>query len=432
MSRLKVLMVAYFCAPDTGSEEGVGWRVPCEMARHHDIWTITCEDNRPAIEHELAQRPRPGLHFLYWDLPRWARRWHRGRRGGHLHYYIWQLCLLRIARRLHAEIGFDLIHHITFVRYSTPSFVCLLGVPFVWGPVGGGESAPRSFWWSGGWRCAAWEGLRELARGLAEYGPFLRATARRSTIALATTPESAGRLRALGCRHVEILSEVALFEEEFERLARPVAGPKRTMRFVSIAKLVHWKGGDTSVRAFARAAVPGAEFWMIGDGPYRPRLEASCMTLGIADRVRFFGNVAREDTLRLLTECDVMVHPSLHDGGGWAVIEAMAAGLPVICLDLGGPAAQVSDDCGLKIVARNPQQAVCDVAAAMAELARDHGLRDRLGRWAREHVGREYLWSGRSKRLDSIYRQVLSGRDSGLQRVVAAQGLQTPEPPRAI
>src|SRR5262249_5336995 len=152
--------------PDKGSEEGVGWSVPREMARHHDIWVITCEDNRPAIERELAQRPQPGLHFVCWDLPRWARSWHGGNAvlGGHLHYYIWQLCILGIARSLHAKLKFDLIHHVTFVRYSTPSFVCFLRVPFVWGPVGGGESGPRSFWWSAGWRPAAWEGLRELAR----------------------------------------------------------------------------------------------------------------------------------------------------------------------------------------------------------------------------------------------------------------------------
>jgi glycosyltransferase involved in cell wall biosynthesis len=410
MSRLKVLVVAYFCAPAKGSEEGVGWRVPFEMARHHDIWAITCEDNRPAIEAELAQRPRPGLQFVYWDLPRWARSWHRGRRGGHLHYYLWQLCILGIVRKLHTEREFDLIHHVTFVRYSTPSFVCFLGIPFIWGPVGGGESAPRSFWRSGGWRSVAWEALRELARRLAEHGPFLRATARRSAIALATTPESAARMRALGCKNVEILSEVGLFDDEFKRFDRPINKLDRTVRFVSISKLVHWKGTDISLRAFAEADIRGAELWIFGDGPYRQHLESLCARLGIAARVRFFGHLPREAMLSRLKDCDIIVHPSLHDGGGWAVLEAMAAGLPVICLDLGGPAVQVTANCGFKIPARDPDQAVRAVAAAMTMVANDQELRHRLGRGARERVKQEFLWSSKAERFNMIYQQVLADK----------------------
>ena len=204
--RLKVLMSAYACEPGKGSEPGVGWTVAREMARHHDIWVITRANNRLLIEAELAQNPQPGLHFVYWDLPRWARFWKRGRRGMHLYYYLWQLRVLGIARALHAEVQFDLVHHVTFLRYWAPSFLCFLGVPFVWGPVGGGESAPRSFWTNAGLWSVLYEGLREAARWVGEQGPFVRATARRSAIALATTDGCAARLRALGSRRVETLS----------------------------------------------------------------------------------------------------------------------------------------------------------------------------------------------------------------------------------
>src|SRR5690606_15992433 len=102
---------------------------------------------RKAIEAELAERPVPGLRFAYYKLP-FERRRHAvegAPRAGaveQLHYYLWQLGAVRTVRRLHAEVGFDLAHHVTLAKYWAPSALSWLPVPLVWGPVGGGESAP--------------------------------------------------------------------------------------------------------------------------------------------------------------------------------------------------------------------------------------------------------------------------------------------------
>ena len=407
VKRLKVLMSAYACEPHKGSEPGVGWAVALEMARYHDIWVLTRANNRADIEAELARNPQPALHFIYYDLPRWASFWKRGRRGVHLYYYLWQVRILGIARSLNREMKYDLIHHVTFVRYWAPSFLCYLRLPFIWGPVGGAESAPRSFWGGSGWRSVVFEGIRQFARWAAEKGPFVRATARRSAIALGTTRETAARLRAIGCRRVETVSQVALPEAEIEQLATPRT-PKDTIRFVSVGGLIHWKGCDITLRAFARANIPGAEYWLIGDGPDRQRLERLAAELGIAGRVRIFGNVPRPEVFRILRECDVALHAWLHDSGGWASVEAMAAGLPLICLDLGGPAFQVTPGSGFKIAAQDPDQASRDMAAVMVRLAHDKELRSCLSEGARDRVRQEFCLSVLAKRFNSIYQQLVA------------------------
>jgi glycosyltransferase involved in cell wall biosynthesis len=406
---MRVLISAYACEPGRGSEPGVGWTVVREMARYHDIWVLTRPHTRPKIETELARYPQLSMRVVYWDIPGWAGE--RGKRGAHIHYYLWQLCILRIARRLHTEVGFDLIHHVTFVRYWAPSFLCFLGVPFIWGPVGGGESAPRSFWRGGGWWSLLYESLRGTARWFGEKGPFVRATARRSAVALGTTPESAARLRALGCKYVDIFSQVGLPDDEFKQLDWAGIRPRSAMRFVSVGVLLHLKGFDISLRAFAQANIAGAEYWLIGDGRERQRLEKLSSNLGIADRVTFLGVMPRRDVLSRLQDCDVMLHPALHDSGGWAPLEAMAAGLPVICLDLGGSATVVAADSGFKIHARDPTQAGHDMAAAMIKLAQDRELRSRLSRGARERVRHEFLWSSKAIRFNEFYQLALSDDD---------------------
>src|ERR1017187_879807 len=109
--RLKVLMSAYACEPDKGSEPGVGWNWARQMSRWHDVWVLTRANNRSAIENASQAGDQGRLHWAYYDLPRWARFWKRGSRGIQTYYYLWQLAAQRVGARLHREIGFDVLHH---------------------------------------------------------------------------------------------------------------------------------------------------------------------------------------------------------------------------------------------------------------------------------------------------------------------------------
>ena len=404
---LNVLISAYACEPGRGSEPGVGWNVAIEAARRHNVWVITRANNRPVIEMELARKPIPTLHMVYYDLPRWTRWWKRGARGTQLYYYIWQLALYFVARPLHRKIQFDVTHHVTFVKYWMPSLLPFLSAPFLWGPVGGGESAPTSLQADCGWRGRLHEGLRSIARGCGERDPVVLAAARRSALALAVTEETAQRLRAIGAEHVEILSQLGLSAAERSYLGAlnsPTA--EEPVRFLSLGNMLHWKGFHLGLRAFAAASLPGSEYWLVGDGPYRTRLQRLARCLGIEDKVHFWGFLPRTEALVKLGLCHMLVHPSLHDSGAWVCVEAMAAGKPVICLDLGGPGAQVTRETGFKIPALAPDQVVNDMAEAMARLARDPRLRARMGRAGKDRVASMYAWERKGEFLSALYQRL--------------------------
>ena len=404
MRRLKVLLSAYACEPGKGSEPGVGWNMAVHLARHHEVWVLTRANNRPAIEAGLAKNPVPGLHFVYHDLPPWARFWKRGQKGVQVYYYLWQLTAIPLVRRLHQEVGFDVVHHVTFVKYWAPSALAFLkGVPFVWGPVGGGESAPLPFWPTLGFRGILYEAARTLARALGELDPLVRLTARRAALALATTPETANRLRKLGAKRVEVLSEVALSEEEIDCLGKLPPPEPKPVRFLSVGRLLAWKGFHLGLMAFAQSGLEEAEYWIVGDGPERKRLEALARRLGVADRVRFWGALPRAEVLRLLGQVHALVHPSLHDSGGWVSLEAMAAGRPVICLDLGGPATQVTQETGFKVPARTPEKAVRDLAQAIRWWGENPNLSKEMGEAGRKHVTIRFVWVRRSLDIMRLY-----------------------------
>lgn len=405
---MKILLSAYSCLPRRGSEPGVGWNVVQQAARFHSVWVLTHGEGRREIAAAVATGGPSNVQFVILDLPAWALFWKRGRRGQQLHYYLWQLAAYFVGRGLHRKIGFDLIHHVTFVKYCTPSFLALLPIPFIWGPVGGGESAPHAFWWSFSLRGKIFEVLRSLARKIGDHDPFVRRTAQRAALGLATTEETARQMRILGCKRVSLLSEAGLTQGEIERLSSFPFRQSGPFRLVSVGRLLHLKGFEFGVQAFAKfqSKCPDSEYWIIGNGPEKNRLETLARKLNITAKVKFWGEIGRTEVLEKLAECDVLVHPSLHDSGGWVCLEAMAAGRPVVCLDLGGPAFQVTEETGIKVKASTPNQVVANLTNAFLRLAIDPEVKIRMGEASRQRVKDHFAWDGKGEFMNKLYEDI--------------------------
>jgi glycosyltransferase involved in cell wall biosynthesis len=349
------------------------------------------------------------LNFVYhslWSLPDGVDP-DENKLAVELHYYIWQISAYFKARQLHHDVGFDLVNHVTYVRYWMPSLMALLPIPFVLGPVGGAESAPSVFWNDLDSYAGRFEKLRDIVRWVGEHDLLVRRSVRGSDVALATTRQTADRLRHLGAPCVEVLGEGGLRRSEVDQLGSMASPPARPLRFLSLGRLLHWKGFHLGLRAFARANLDEAVYWVVGDGPWRDQLEAEARTLGIDDRVRFWGRLPRPDAMEKLAASHVLVHPSLHDSGGWVCLEAMAARRPVLCLDIGGPSHQVTSQTGVKVPPHSPVQVVRRLAEAMTTLAHDQERRTRMGDAGHQRVLDTFLWEHKTEALLNVYNSVL-------------------------
>lgn len=370
---MRILIAAYACEPDKGSEPAVGWGWVTTLAETgHEVVAITRANNRPAIEAELTRQPRPGLSFVYHDLPGWARRLKRWARGPGLraYYLAWCAGARRHARAVIAEGGVDLCHHVTFAQCWTASPLAALGPPLLWGPVGGGEPCPAAFWSGLGWRGALYEAVRAGLRALAPLAPGLRRTVATARPAVAATSDTARWLARVGCREARVATQVGLDAATLGRLghlSRPAPGAGSDgWRFLMLGELLPHKGGHLALAALSGLAGD----WrldLVGGGPQRGRLVRLARRHGLTDRVQFHGRLPRDRALDHLRSAHLLLAPALHDSGGFAIAEALAAGVPVLCLDRGGPPALVGEG-GIVVPADGPRAAIAGMASALARL----------------------------------------------------------------
>jgi len=339
------------------------------LAYSDEVWVLTRSNNQAVIEADPMGHA-PGLHFIYYDLPRLFLKLKK--KAWFLPFYLilWQWGAYRLAARLHRAKPFDCVYHATFSGTHAGTLMGRLGIPFIIGPIGGGERAPLRLRRSIPMPCKVKELLRDLRILLHRYGPITRLSFAAAERIYVTTPDS---LRLVPPKW-HFKTEVQLSIATCGRIAQMTdLRPSVNQRFVCFGRLLHWKGVHFAIRAIAdaRRTYSAATLTIFGTGPEERWLRALANRIGVAHAVEFVGHVPRRSQiLDSLHAYNAHVFPSLHDSGGMVALEALSAGLPVICLDIGGPGIIVNGSCGVVVPTAGDDEAkvVTGIANAMIHL----------------------------------------------------------------
>jgi len=406
---MRVLLSAYACEHGKGSEPGVGWHWATELARlGHEVEVITRANNRASIEKAMADAPITGLYFHYYDLPSWMKWWKRGNRGIQLYYFLWQYGAYRLAKRLTHKMRFTLVHHLTFGGFRQPSFMGRLGLPFVIGPIGGGEVTPVLLRGTFPKRQAFIEKLREMSNKLDYVNPFTGAMFRQAMVIFCKTKDTLAILPPECRNKCQVRFEIGL---EPQHIRHGATIPDASADFLYVGRLIYMKGIHLALKAFSQLKrdLPSATFTLIGAGQDEAQLKHLTATLGLRDSVRWLGWIPHEEIWAQYRCYTAFVFPSLHDSSGNVVLEALSQALPVICLDTGGPGALLPPSCGIKVPVENRNEAklVGDLTAAMQSLADKPGLRAQMAisalEFARTCTWKDVVTSAYAHIEDALY-----------------------------
>lgn len=391
---MHILLSAFAFLPNTGSETGVGWRWAIELAKNHDVTVVTDESRRSLIEAAKMDFP-VSLRIVYFR-PGWLSSIPLNSVTAQLLYTAWQFALLPFARELHKNKSFDLAVHITYGVFRHPSFLGYIGVPFVFGPVGGGEDAPLALKKSIKGREKAKELVRSLINKLALIDPFLWVAYAGSDLILAKTVDTKRALPWPFRKRAVVYPEVGI--DAREKFVPNVRAKGEPLKILFTGRLLGWKGAHLAILSVAKAMKSGVpiQFTLLGRGPYEDRLRLVAREVGIHDQIKWVSAVSQAELFLLYRTMHCFLFPSLHDSSGNVVLEAQANGLPVICLDLGGPPMLVSDKSSIVIDTSNVSEDVVvgRLSDAIARMWKDEGFRHGMGVSAIDHAS-SMSWASR-------------------------------------
>ncbi|HHJ14472.1 MAG TPA: glycosyltransferase [Gammaproteobacteria bacterium] len=401
-----VLVSAYACDPEHGSEPGVGWQMVQAISRIADEWVITRKNNRNNIERELLATRNLHVYLSAIDLPPWLGWWKKGQRGVRTYYYLWQLVALYHCRKELSHKHFDIGHHVTFVNDWLFTFFSLYKLPYIWGPIGSHPKIPYGLTMN----LSAYlkDRARYLFQGLMRtIDPLFWLSATRASKIVVISNEARNRWPLLLFKKkTEVHTGIGV--EEFTDITEHGQARKNgsTTRILSVGRLVPIKGFNLAIESFSRVGSDiDLELVIIGKGPDKEKLEQLVKKTGNEAKVRFIEWLPRDQVMQWFATADIFLFPSF-EAGGMVVLEAMNQSVPVVCLDYAGPGTMVDETSGIKIPIGSKRDVVTGLSSAIRTLVDDKEKYDALSQGARQRVREQFMWGERYNIVNEWYSEV--------------------------
>lgn len=407
-----ILITAYAVNPYKGSEEGTGWNLVCQAAGQNRVIAVTRKNNKNDIVNYMQKHPEmrelfSRIEFLHFDLPKWMIAWKKGPLLSALYFYMWQFFVAWWLR--HKKLSFDIAHSLNFHSNWTPSFLWILGKPFVWGPVGNHPLIPvqyiRKVY---GFKAWLKDRLLWMTKCIFWYAdPFVYICKRKAVKIFCVNTQAVARLRIPP--HKMVLMPAVASEMPVAESKHPV----KDFNVLSVGRFVPLKGFDLAIRSFAvfyKMLTPLQKIFtklqIIGTGPEKKRLMRIAREEGILAAVNILEWMPREEVIKLFGNSSVYIFPS-HEGAGMVVAEALSFGVPVICLDNFGPGEYVHPATQLKVKHSDYETTVHRLAGKLNMLYTDKVLFENECILAKERYHQLFRWEVKGELMNAVYNNLV-------------------------
>ena len=410
---VKILAGAFTCCPPgkpgfTGGEDVLGWNILQQIATRHEVWVLTNKEDQASLEEAVKDRLISNVHFYYIGFPKIFSGLLKIQGGHQLYYYLWQVKACFLAIRLNKSVRFDIFHHITYGNDWMASHVgAVLGIPYVRGPGGGAHRTPRVLRKEYSVTGRLWERVRSVGQWIFRHDPFFILGQSKATALLVCNQDSQSKIPSKWRGKSYLFPVSGISTEDMNCASKGSDVGSLDFHILTAGSLIRIKGFGLAIKAFKLFSdeCPNSTFTIIGSGPEWPKLNGLISHLNLESKVHLIPETPRPLLMSQMANCDVVLFPSMRDGGGTVVVEAMAVGKPVVCLDIGGPGMHINDSCGIKISPTTPECTVKKLSEALISLHDDRLLRERLGNAARERAEQYYHWDMLGDQLENIYIQ---------------------------
>lgn len=406
---LSILINAYACSPNMGSEPGMAWNWCVNLAKHCELHIITEGEFQDKIGQVLPTLPQGGnMHFYYNPVSDEIRRmcWNQGDWRFYKYYREWQWKTYLMAKEICQQTRIDILHQLNMIGFREPGYLWKIeNKPFIWGPVDAKEKFPVAYLQGAPLKARLFIRLKNFLTGLQlRYAGRVHQAAQRASFIVSASSESQHSFQKYFGITSPLINETGCYPHSTE--LNPPPTRKETFDLLWVGKMDFRKQLSLALQTLARLNQANIRLHIVGGGNAQP-YQQEAEVLKVNERCIWHGAVSHEEVQRLMKEADIFFFTSVAEGTPHVVLEAIGNNLPVVCFDVCGQGDSVNEKVGIKITLSNPQQSVEEFAKEIAYLYENPAMLQQLAGGCKERQ-KELSWESKALQMVELYKKCLS------------------------
>jgi len=334
---MKILISAYSCEPNSGSEHEVGWCWIKALSKNNKnkITVITRKSNKKKIYLENTLCKKKNVNFWFYDLPDFFLKIlkKKNKKNTYLYFYLWQLLIYFKFKSKINKIKFDFIHHVTFVSLRIPSFLFLCNSIFFFGPVCGGEVIKNCLIKDFSLKAKIIEYLRLISNYYIKYSPIMNLLFLKSKKIILTHEVNLSLVPKVFHKKVVIVPSIFNDKIFFKNKI------KKNYNIYFAGRLLEWKGAHYLIKIFKKLykANNKIKLEIFGDGPLKAKIIDQVKNEVFKNNIKLYGLLPQSKFLKKIKKSDLLIFPTLRDSGGYVILDALKNNINVLTTNAPGP-----------------------------------------------------------------------------------------------
>lgn len=410
MYKPKVLINAYSCSPNRGSEPGMGWNWCIHLAKYCELHIITEVEFKDDIEIALPQTPdKNNINFYFNPISKKAVKMVRNQGDWRFYYYYrrWQKDTLKIAKQIIAENDIDIIHQLNMIGFREPGNLWKIkGKPYVWGPIGGLKKTPIAYLKGSNVEAIVLNYIKNIITTLQlKYDIRVHKAFKRADLLISAIPDS----------QISIFQEKKLTSILIPETGTFISEDVEIERFFSEELNVMWVG-----RFYFRKQLPLAlksiaatknkkiilHVYGKGNEVQEQAMRKMANDLKISNQVIWHGNKPNAMVHEAMRNANLFFFTSISEDTSTVILEAISNKLPILCFDACGFGAVVNVKVGRKIKFSNPTKSIDQFSEYLNMFHDNRALLKKLSQNCRE-LQIELSWDEKAKKVVDLYFDLL-------------------------
>lgn len=393
----RILIIAYDCNPQKGAEAMMAFNWINSLVKNYKVKVITDIRHKEYLEAK-------GISFDVEYVTYASKKIYSLLEKVHAYNILYRLFIKSFRKTVSlSEVDtYDLIHCLTPAGYFSYNDLYKLDKPLVVGPLGGGLKFPKGF---GRYKTFKYL-LRNIYYSYIRHNPKCKKYYKNCLKILIGTRYLLEHLpKSVHAKTIEFFDTVVDTNKYF-----PCYQTKNgTINILYSGRMELSKGCLLLLEAFKLLIQEGCfqlRLTMLGEGSQLSRIKKRVEKADLDKYIKLPGFVPADEVKEYLQKSDIYCLPSLKEPGGTSILEALACGIPVITTDYGGPAISITEECGIKINAKNYNEYILDLKQSIRYLMDNPEERRRLGQNGRMRAVAEYSHEKLEEKITDLYKSM--------------------------